>query len=401
MNPPGPPALAAIAARFLRAGALAWGGPVVQIGALHDEFVVRDRWVPDDRFRRALALYQALPGPEATELCIWLGTVARGRLGGLIAGACFVLPGLLLMLLASSALFALSPWPNWLLAAFGGMQAVVVALVVRATWRLASVARLRQPVLGAIALATAIGGLAHVPFAISLLGGGALATAAALPRRLAFGASAARGNPGLMLAVAIAWLGLAVWLRSAPVAAADTLAGAASPSMVQLLLTGLRGGLLSFGGAYTVIPFLQADATGAAGWMTQDQFVSGLALGSVLPAPMVIAGTWVGWAGGGLPGALLLTLGIFLPAFVFPLLLHPLLERLAAMPRLRNCLDGVTAAVVGLIAATSGSLVAALPSLASAGIAIGALILLQRLRARAAVVLVMIGAAALGIAQAS
>jgi len=380
--------LAALARRFLRFGALAWGGPVAQIGALHRELVERERWVDEARFRQVLAVYQALPGPEATELCIWFGTLARGRLGGLVAGLCFVLPGLSLMLLASWLLLG-REWPPMLAAAFIGMQAAVVALVARAAWGLWRSAVHGDAALRCIAVTAAVGGLVGVPFAASLLGGGLVA--ACWRTRWRWAAAP----------IAAAWLVLLGWtlLRAQNLAgpALDAPAGA-TPELSQLLVSGLRAGLLTFGGAYTAIPFLQADATGEHGWMTLRQFLDGLALGGVMPAPLVIFGTWVGYAGGGFPGALLLTLGIFLPAFAFPLLLHGPLERLVANARVHALLDGITAAVVGLIAAVTLHLAGTLTTWPRVAIALAVLLALARLRTRLAVLLVMAAAALLGIA---
>lgn len=332
--------------RFLRFGALAFGGPVVQIAALHHELVERERWVDEARFRRALAVYQALPGPEATELCIWFGSLARGRLGGLVAGLGFVLPGFALMLAASWLLQGAAPWPPWLVGAFAGMQAAVVALVARAAWRMwRSHVHGRTPL---VAIAT-------------LAAGGALVGA---------------------------------WLAG-PAAAGGDGAGAA-PGTMRLAWCGLRAGLLSFGGAYTVIPFLRDDAVGAAGWMGAGEFWNGVAVGGVLPAPMVILGTWVGYAGGCLGGAVLVTLGIFLPAFAGPLLVGDLLERLVTNRRLHALLDGVTAAVVGLIAAIALQLVPTLATPWRFALAIATAVLLQVLPQRWAVLPVMVGAGALG-----
>lgn len=382
------PSLLSLAGRFLRIGALAFGGPVAQIGALHEELVVRERWVDERRFRRALAVYQALPGPEATEMCIWFGSVARGRLGGLVAGLGFVLPGLVLMLLACWLLFGSSPWPPWLASTFGGMQAAAVALVLRATWRLGQSVIGRRVVPAAIACATLLASIAGVPFGIVLVAGGLVAAAAATARPL-------------MVAAAAAAVAAAVVLPALPaVAAPATGAGDGGASTLQLAASGLRAGMLTFGGAYTAIPFLEADAVGPGGWMSAEQFLSGLAVGAALPAPMVVVGTWVGWAGGGLGGALLLTLGIFLPAFVFPLLLHPLLERLVANARVHAFLDGVTAAVLGLIAATALELAGRLlASPVRVAIAATALLVLLQWRHRLAVLPVMAAAAAAGWLQ--
>jgi chromate transporter len=131
------------------------------------------------------------------------------------------------------------------------------------------------------------------------------------------------------------------------------------PSLGRLFWSGLKAGALTFGGAYTVIPFLQEDAVSTGAWMSNDQFLDGVALGGLLPAPLIIFATFVGYLGGGAAGAWVLTVGIFLPAFVLTLVGHRPMERLLEHVRIRALLDGVTAAVVGLIAGTAVALVAA------------------------------------------
>ena len=127
----------------------------------------------------------------------------------------------------------------------------------------------------------------------------------------------------------------------------------------EIFWEGLKAGLLTFGGAFTVIPFLQEASVDAHGWLTQDEFVDGLAMSGVLPAPLIIFSTFVGYVAGGMAGALAMTLGIFLPAFVFPIFFHRGLVAIAENPRIRPFLLGVAAAVIGLIAAVTVEIVEA------------------------------------------
>jgi len=124
-----------------------------------------------------------------------------------------------------------------------------------------------------------------------------------------------------------------------------------APTTIALFWAGLKGGLLTFGGAYTAIPFIRNDTVGR-GWMSDAQFLEGLALSGVLPAPLVIFATFVGWISGGLAGALAITAGMFLPAFAFSLILYERLEAIAEHKRLQLFLGGVSAGVVGVIAVT-------------------------------------------------
>lgn len=290
--------------RFLRFGCLAWGGPVAQIGMIRQELVEEERWVSREQFNRVLAVYQVLPGPEAHELCVYFGMRARGRLGGLLAGVGFMLPGLLLVLVLSWAYLRFGLQSAAVAPIFGAMQVAVAALIVRAVFRIGRHA-LGKPWLVIVAVT------------------GAAAT-------LALGSA-----DSLLVQVA---------------ANRDL----QQPSDLALLASGLKAGLLTFGGAYTAIPLLQHDAVlSSHAWMSNAQFLDGVALSGLLPAPLIIFATFVGYVGGGLAGALLITAGVFVPAFAFTLVGHPFFERLLSAPRVRVVLDGVMAAVVGLIAATA------------------------------------------------
>ena len=381
--------LAAVFLRFLRFGSLAWGGPVAQIAMLQRELVEQVRWVSPERFNRALAVYQVLPGPEAHELCVWFGMVARGRLGAVLAGLGFMLPGFVLML-ALSALYAngvlRTPEQRPL---FTGLQAAVIAMIVRALFRIGHHA-LHDRWLAGIAVACGAATLLGVHFAIPLVFGG-VSCVWLRRKRWWLGAAAALLFAG--------WTAFQLSDTPAPQGIEAATLAAVAPSAGALFLSGLRTGLLTFGGAYTAIPFLQHDAVVAGTWMTNDQFLEGLALGGVLPAPLIIFGTFVGYVGGGLPGALMLTAGIFLPAFGFTLLGHGLFERITGNVAVHNLLDGVTAAVVGIMAATTVGLVrSGITDVPSAGIAVVGLAMLCFWRSRAAVPLTVLAGGLLGLA---
>lgn len=376
--------------RFLRFGLLAWGGPVAQIAMIRRELVDEERWVTPERFNGVFAVYQVLPGPEAHELCVYFGMRAGGRVGGLLAGLGFMLPGLVLMLALSWAYVTLGLHATVLAAVFYGTQPAVAAVVLRAVHRIGEPV-LRDRWLWVIAGAAALGEVGGLPFLLSLP---ALGTAYLLART-GHGAAAA------VMIAAITALSLAplAGLGPFPYAAAQPRGrlAAGSPSLATLFGSGLRTGLLTFGGAYTAIPFLRNDAVNVGQWMTDDQFLDGLALTGILPAPLVIFGTFVGYVGGGLAGALVLTAGIFLPAFAFTLVAHEPLERLVMRPAVHTFLTGVTAAVVGLIAVAAIVLArAALIDGWTVVIAAAALLLLYRWHARLAVVTAVIGGGVAG-----
>jgi chromate transporter len=359
--------------RFLRFGCLAWGGPVAQIAMIREELVEQERWISREHFNRVLAVYQVLPGPEAHELCVYFGMRSGGRLGGLLAGLGFMLPGFVLMFALSWAYVRHGANAGWIVVAFYGCKPAVLALIVRAIHRIGSHAVTNRWLL-LIAIGTAVASVAGVHFLIVLPAAGVLY---ALVRR--------GPSPGGALAL----VPIPLVLQPSAIEA--------SPSLLAMLGYGLRGGLLTFGGAYTAIPFLQHDAVVRGGWMTNAQFLDGLALGGILPAPLIIFSTFVGYLGAGPLGGLAMTVGIFLPAFAFTLVAHEQVERLIANQAAHAFLDGVTAGVVGLIVVTAiGMSRDAVVDPATAVIFVGALVLAWRWKARAAVVGIVAASAVAG-----
>ena len=338
-TPTGPSQLSLVTLflKFLRFGALAFGGPVAQIAMLRQALVDEERWIDSARFNRLLAVLQVLPGPEAHELCVHLGMIARGRIGGLLAGLGFMLPGLLLMLLAGWLYVTWIAGDAGLTGVLLGVQIAVLAIILRAVVRIGQHIiedRLPAVIAAASLLATLIG----VPFWIPLAAGG-----------LAY---AAARRPLIALAVVVAAIAAAIAAQQ--FATPDTGAGLVAGAPVTLLVlfvAGLKGGLLTFGGAYTAIPYVRADTVGR-GWVSDATFLDGIALAGVLPAPLVIFATFVGYIVGGLGGALAITAGMFLPAFAFSLIFFERLEAVVENPALHRLLAGVAAAVVDIIAAT-------------------------------------------------
>jgi chromate transporter len=195
------------------------------------------------------------------------------------------------------------------------------------------------------------------------------------------------------------WVGRANSFAVGPLAVALVLSGAITLSLTaEIFFEGLKAGLLTFGGAYTVIPFLQDSAVSGQHWLTDAQFVDGLAIGGVLPAPLIIFSTFVGYLAGGLGGALAITLGIFLPAFVFPIFLHRQLVWVAENERLHPFLLGIAAAVIGLIAAVAVTIVeTSIVDVYTALIALGAFAALMRWHSKLTVVYVMAAAGLVGV----
>lgn len=344
-----PSTLWAIFTRFLGFGLMAWGGPVAQIGMLKQELVDDERWVEPDKFNRVLAVYQALPGPEALELCCYFGTLRAGRLGGLVAGIAFLAPGLVFMLVLASLYRAFGLSNPWVLAAMAGAQPAAVALVVRAVYKLSRDA-LDDLLLWIAAIVALLAALAGVHFAFILLVCGAALAASVKDRLPGFFFLAALATAAVIIGALDGFVNIAAPVRPGASPTVDD----AAVTLPELFLTGLKGGVLSFGGAYTALPFLQGDAVeGPHAWMTHAQFLDGLALAGVIPAPLVIVAAFVGHMALGLPGGLVCAAAIVLPAFAFTLLGHRYLEALVEDQRTHALLAGVTAGVIGLIAATA------------------------------------------------
>ena len=360
---------------FLRIGCLAWGGPVAQINMLREELVEQQGWIPRDRFTRVLALYQALPGPEAFELCVYFGMIRRGRLGGILAGLGFMLPGLLLMLVLAYAYTSIGP--TELLPLFVGIVPAVAALIVRATHRIGGHV-LNSGSLWAAGLISAVLTLLGVHFALVLLLSGM------------WQSLWLKGLKKLAVIVCSTLSVLAVAVQL-------TVPEVALPFSGGLFLEGLKAGLLSFGGAYTAIPFLQNSMVGTYPAITPQAFLDGIALGNIIPAPLVIFGTFLGWLADRLPGALLMTAGIFLPAFSFTLLGHNHLERAVENKALHSWLDGISAGVVGILGVSAASLlVQSLGQIWQVLFFVGALSALYRWKARFTTPAIIIGCGTLG-----
>lgn len=376
--------------RFLRFGLLAWGGPIAQIAMIRQELVEEEKWVSNDHFKRALGVYQALPGPEAHELCVYFGMSAKGRIGGVLAGLGFMLPGFVFMFLLSWLYLAYGEVIPHFTSVFLALQAAVGALIVRAVHRIGA-HTLTDPYLWVIAAMAALAETLKTPFPVTLV---LLGVAYLLfkEKRLIPAWSI---SVFFVAGVVLAWRYLGVANTGSDPAAQDLTIKAAS--LQDLFLSGLKSGLLTFGGAYTVIAFLQHDAVQVQAWMTNAQFLDGLALSGIIPAPLIIFATFVGFFAGGSLGALVMTTAIFLPAFGFTLLGHNFLEKAIANEKLRGFLDGVTAAVVGLMTVTTFNLLqTGVTSWRSLGIFALALAATYLWKAKPAVAFIMTGCGIMG-----
>lgn len=321
----------------------------MQIALLKQELVDKARWIEPAKFNRVLALYQALPGPEAMELCVYFGMLRRGRLGALCAGVGFLLPGVMLMLLAAHLYSQRTIGASALPILLGLMQPVVVALLLRAAWQIGR-GVITAPHLILLAVGGCILDLQGVPFWINLPLAGICVVIFDRSRALA----------GLVFLLA---LGATTFWSGNGSMGDLTAQSQHAVSTWALAEMGLQAGLLSFGGAYAAIPFLETAAVGN-GWILLQELVDGIAINSILPAPLISVGSYVGYLAMGLVGGIVVTVAVFLPAFAFTMLFHDFFEQWLHHALLQRLLLGVTVAVVGLIIAT------ALRSMSSLGFAL-------------------------------
>jgi chromate transporter len=345
-------------------GWISFGGPGGQIAVLHREVVERRRWLDEGAFLRGLSFCTLLPGPEAQQLATYVGWRLHGTLGGVAAGALFVLPGAA-VLVALSWLSVLGREVGWVAALFDGLRPAVIALVASALWRIGSRA-LRTRALWAIALA-AFGLQVGLGVSFPWLVFGALALGAALARQRpgwfrADGSDAptpvasAAGSGPRPLAVVAACLSL-WWL---PVLALALGLGAHSLHVAQALFFS-QAALVTFGGAYAVLPYVAEHAVDS-GWLAPAEMMHGLALAETTPGPLILVVQHVGFVGGwnlpgelsregsALLGAAVSTWVTFVPCFLLVLLGAPHVERLGRHALVGAALSAVTAVNVAVIA---------------------------------------------------
>ncbi len=336
----------------MKLGFISFGGPAGQIAIMHREVVERRRWLAEQPFMHALNFCMLLPGPEALQLAIYLGWRLHGVTGGIVAGLCFIVPAIVLLLGLSFAYAIYGEVPA-IAALLFGLKATVVALIVHALIRIARRA-LSAPVHWLIApVAFAVMAWNLAPFPLLLL---AAALLGWLMRREA-------APPAIAPAAKFPWRSLLIGVLLWALPAAALLA-ATGPDSLYTQVYGFftTAALVTFGGAYAVLAYVAQQAVEVYGWLTQAETVAGLALAETTPGPLIIVLQFVGFmAGWNAPGsagpaatatttALLASWATFLPSFVFILVGAPYLERLTANPRLAAALAGITAAVVGVIA---------------------------------------------------
>lgn len=328
--------------KFFKLGASGWGGPVGRIALLHEELVVKERWVDEKKFGKVLAVYQALPGPEATELACYFGYSKLGRLGSIVSGLGFMLPGFILIIILAHLylMYGLKlPEANAILY---GIKPVVLALIFHAIHKLGKANVTDYKLLGIGFISAAIFLFTKLDFLLILIIAG-IATFLLYQnkiRKIKIKEKNIKENAKKGIFAVVVLPLLQIYTQFQP------------SQIVLMFLFFLKAGLLTFGGAYSVVPFVQHGAVYEYKWLTNEQYLDGLALGSIVPAPLVIIGTFVGYLTGGIIGAIIATIGIFLPAFAFTLIGYKHIEKAVENKELQYFLAGLTASVIGLILAT-------------------------------------------------
>jgi chromate transporter len=372
------PSLSTALRYWLKLGFISFGGPAGQIALMHAELVERRRWISEQRFLHALNYCMLLPGPEATQLAVYIGWLLHRARGGILAGALFVLPSLLILIGLAWIYLAFGDVPA-VTAVLYGIKPAVVALVLAATWRIGR-RTLKNGLLAGLACAAFAAIVLGVPFPAVVLAAALLGWLGGRWRPQAF----ASGTPGHGKA---AGHGPAVidddtptppharfgWCRllASSAAGAGLMAGSwlavawatgLHEPLAQMGWFFTKAALLTFGGAYAVLPYVYQGGVETHGWLTAAQMIDGLALGETTPGPLIMVNAFVGFVGGwthavlgdramsGIAGAVVAAWFTFVPSFIFILAGGPLVEATRGNLRMTAPLTAISAAVVGVIA---------------------------------------------------
>jgi chromate transporter len=354
-----------LALLFLRLGTTAFGGPAAHIAMMEDEVVRRRQWLTREEFLDLLGAANLIPGPNSTELAIHIGHRRAGWPGLLVAGTCFILPAFLIV----SAI-------GWAYARFGqlpqvehllyGVKPVIIAVVLQALWGLTRGA-VKTRLLAAVGMAcVALGFLEVNELLLLVLAGGFVTLWRGVARRREGGTTAPPGMKAL-----VPGLPLVGGVAAATAAPGFTLSG--------LFLFFLKVGSILYGSGYVLLAFLRADLVERWGWLTEAQLLDAVAVGQVTPGPVFTTATFIGYVLGGPSGAVVATVGIFLPAFFFVAVSGPLVPRMRRSWVAGAFLDGVNVASLALMATVTWRLGrAALVDVWTVGLAlIGAMLLIR------------------------
>ncbi len=353
-----------IAVSFLRLGTTAFGGPAAHIAMMEEEFVRRRGWLSHAEFLDMLGATNLIPGPNSTEMAIHIGHQRAGWKGLVVGGVCFIVPAMLIVMAAAWAYVRFGSLPQFQGIMYG-IKPVIVGVIFQALWRLAPTAIKGGflALVGSLAMAASMFGVS--PLIILFVAGVVAAARARIDRGRIPAASAAIPASG--------WPGIVPMLKSAGAAAAI-----APFSLLGLFLFFLKVGAVLYGSGYVLLAFLQTDLVDRLHWITQSQLLDAVAVGQVTPGPVFTTATFIGYLLGGATGAVVATIAIFVPGFVFVAASRPLIPRIRRSMIAGAFLDGVNIGALALLAAVTLQLSrAALVDVTTAAVAaISALLLI-------------------------
>jgi chromate transporter len=380
LSAPEPPSFGQALAYWLRLGFISFGGPAGQIAIMHEDLVERRRWISENRFLHALNYCMVLPGPEAQQLATYIGWLMHRTWGGIVAGGLFVLPSLFI-LVALSWIYMVYGQVPVIASLFYGIKPAVTALVVHAAWRVGSRA-LKNAWLWSIAVAAFVAIFAlNAPFPLIVLVAGVVGHVGGRCAPGRFSAGGGHGKAGQAHGPALIDDGtptpphaLFSWARVRRVLAVFSALWLVAIGVLTALygwegvLTRMawfftKAALMTFGGAYAVLPYVYQGGVEHHHWLTATQMIDGLALGETTPGPLIMVVSFVGFVGGwtraifgseslflaGAVAATVVTFFTFLPSFLFILLGGPFIESTHGNLKFTAPLSGITAAVVGVI----------------------------------------------------
>ena len=379
--------LGEIARLFLKLGTIGFGGPAAHIALMEEEVVRRRQWLTREAFLDYVGATNLIPGPNSTELAIEIGRDRAGWRGLIVAGLAFIAPAALIVTVTAWAYVRFGQLPTTL-ALLAGVKPVVIAIVVQALWRLARTA-IRSIWLAVVAIVSIVAVGAGVHELVVLLGAAVIAGLLAALRGRNSGT-----HSGLVAPLSLA----RTTGHSAVVGALGvTVVPPAAVSLGPLFAIFLKIGSVLFGSGYVLLAFLRADFVQRLGWLSERQLLDAVAVGQVTPGPVFTTATFIGYVLAGVPGALVATVGIFLPAFVFVAVSGALVRRLRQSPIAGACLDAVNAGSLGLMALVTWQLGrASIVDWRTTVLAVAAGVLLATSRVN--VVWMIIGGAIIGVA---
>jgi chromate transporter len=337
--------LGELARLFLKLGTIAFGGPAAHIAMMEEEVVRRRRWLDHERFLDLLGATNLIPGPNSTEMAIHIGLVRAGWRGLVVAGSCFILPAMLIVWILASLYVRYGSLQEATFLLYG-IKPVIIAIVVQALWGLGKSA-VKGPLTALIGAAVLVLFFLGTNEIFLLFAAGFVAMAVEnLWRRWKQGTRALIALPILF----------SMFFGSVDASSAIAMTPVVPVSLLKLTLFFLKIGSVLFGSGYVLLAFLRADLVDRWHWLTDQQLLDAIAIGQFTPGPVFTTATFVGYVVAGSSGAILATIGIFLPAFVFVLISSPFIPKLRSSPWASGFLDGVNVASLGLMAAVTWQL---------------------------------------------